>query len=66
MMCASGQPFIIFYWPPSFIRTENDRLEKETAILTKHLKRVDPKDVQNAQIKGRVQNIGLHIFKRTG
>jgi len=33
------------------IRTENDRLEKETAILTKHLKRVDPKDVQNAQIK---------------
>ena len=34
-------------------RNENDKLEKETIILTKYLKRVDPKDIQT-QIKGDI------------
>lgn len=47
------------------IRSENDKLEKETAILTKYLKRVDPKDIQT-QIKeaSPVQQDVVRVHKR--
>ncbi|XP_063686995.1 coiled-coil domain-containing protein 113-like isoform X2 [Bolinopsis microptera] len=47
------------------IRNENDKLEKETGILTKYLKRVDPKDIQT-QIKeaSPVQQDVVRVHKR--